>query len=82
MQVGDAPIIVFFLSSFLHLRQQGIGERGAQNTIPLPPPFASLIIAGVIEIRIKRVGVEVRGSGGVGGGGLGECMSGEKYKKQ
>lgn len=40
--------------------------RGVHRIQPLPPSFASLIIAGVIEIRIKRVGVEVevRGSGG------------------
>lgn len=35
--------------------------RRAHRILALPPTSTSLIIAGVIEIRIKRVRVEVKG---------------------
>lgn len=84
MQVGDAPIIVFFV--FFPPFATAGNWKGLHRILPLPLSFASLIIAGVIEIRIKRVGVEVevRGSGGVGvwgGGGRGGMHEWRKIQK-
>lgn len=65
VHVGDAPIICFVF--FPPFAAAG-NWRGVHRILPLPPSFASLIIAGVIEIRIKRVEVKVGDRGGRFGG--------------
>lgn len=58
--------VIFFFVFFPPFATAG-SWRAVRRTPALPPSSTSLIIAGVIEIRIKRVRVEVKGHVGSGG---------------